>query len=60
MKLRENYNIWLNTNPSKNIRDIQCTIIAENFAIAFAEWLKNECKDVGTTQELLEKYKKLL
>lgn len=70
MKLIEKFETWLNTNPRKEIRAIQCEVIAEDFAIGFAEWLRNECYDTGlkwyyqkdneeyTSTELLEIYKK--
>jgi predicted transcriptional regulator len=34
--LQEIFNEWLNTKPSETLRNIQCEIIADAYAIAFA------------------------
>lgn len=38
MKLQEKFKQWLNTKPTETLRDIQCEIIADEFAVSFAEW----------------------
>ena len=38
MKLQQKFNKWLNTKPTETLRDIQCEIIANEFAVVFAEW----------------------
>ena len=39
MTLKEKFKQWLNTKPSETLRDIQCEIIADDFAIDFLEWI---------------------
>ncbi len=52
MILKEKFTIWLNTNPSETLRDIQCEIIAEDFAIVFAEWcIKWRVEFIDDTRE---------
>ena len=64
MTLRDRFKQWLDTDPRYQIRDVQLEIIAEDFAIEFAEWcVKNELFysiQYGRieTKELLEIYKK--
>lgn len=66
MGLEEQYKQWLETYPRPSLRDIECAIIAENFAIGFAEWYHEE-KEFGNLEygrfsrkEILEIYKKTL
>ena len=58
MTLQEKFKQWLDTDPRVQIRDVQLEIIAEDFAIGFAEWV--ECSKTYYTpmKELLEIYKK--
>ena len=71
MTLRERFKQWLDTNPREQIREIPLEIIADDFAIGFAEWKDKNCfnqedgfynrnyKDEALTLgELLEIYKK--
>jgi len=38
MKLEQQFKQWLDTNPRKEIRDVELVNIANNYAIGFAEW----------------------
>lgn len=38
MTLKEKFKQWLDTNPRLQIREVQLEVIAEDFAIGFAEW----------------------
>ena len=60
MTLNEKFKQWLDTDPRVQIRDVQLEVIAEEFAIGFAEWV--ECSKTYYTpmKELLEIYKKTL
>ena len=60
MTLQEKFKQWLDTDPRVQIRDIQLEVMAEEFAIGFAEWV--ECSKTYYTpmKELLEIYKKTL
>ncbi len=62
MRLREKFKQWLDTNPRYQIRDVQLEVIADEFAIGFADWFFNHCYEdqVGYYEaaDLLEKYKK--
>ena len=63
MTLQEKFKQWLDTDPRVQIRDVQLEIIAEKFAIGFAEWfIDSEGKPKGewSIKELLEIYKKTL
>ena len=61
MTLQEKFKQWLDTDPRYQIRDVQLEIIAEEFAIEFADWLiKRETKYFESLKELLEIYKKTL
>ena len=57
MKLQDQFEKWLDTNPRTEIRDVQLEVMAEKFAIDFAEWI-NTSKYYGTSKELLKIYKK--
>jgi hypothetical protein len=39
MTLKEKFKQWLDTEPRYQIREVQLEIIADEFAIGFAEWL---------------------
>jgi hypothetical protein len=64
MTLKEKFHQWLRTEPfsSKDrvtLREAQCEVIADEFAIGFADWLiKRETKYFESLKELLEIYKK--
>jgi len=66
MTLKEKYlDLLKDYNPDyKNTEAKGCEVIADDFAIGFAEWIKlprqrNEfANDLKTTKELLEIYKK--
>jgi hypothetical protein len=66
MTLKEKFKQWLDTQPREQIREVQLEIIAEEFAIGFAEWMAKEywLNSSGkymqgqTHKELLEIYKK--
>ena len=61
MTLQEKFKQWLDTDPRVQIREVQLEIIAEEFAIGFAEWfIDSEGKPKGewSIKELLEIYKK--
>jgi hypothetical protein len=73
MTLKEKFKQWLDTEPRLQIREVQLEVIAEDFAIDFAEWCKqeyeledtsfhNKWRDVNgeyrESKELLEMYKK--
>lgn len=38
MTLKEKFKQWLDTDPRLQIREVQLEVIAEDFAIGFAEW----------------------
>lgn len=38
MTLKEKFKQWLDTDPRVQIREVQLEVIAEEFAIGFAEW----------------------
>ena len=64
MTLQEKFKQWLDTDPRVQIRDVQLEVIAEEFAIGFAEWYLNlyESDDADTfcknnMNQLLEIYK---
>ena len=62
MNLKERFKQWLDTNPRIQIREVQLEVIADEFAIGFAEFLYdcalNETLDNKSLKELLEIYKK--
>lgn len=60
MMLRERFKQWLDTDPRYQIRDVQLEVIAEDFAIGFAQWLmKTRFKSIENipVEKLLEIYK---
>ena len=67
MTLKEKFHQWLRTEPyslkdAVTLREAQCEVIADEFAIGFADWFHENCYEdqVGyyTASELLETYKK--
>ena len=62
MTPKEKFKQWLDTDPRVQIRDVQLEVIAEEFAIGFAEWLtyNRENNYTKSIKELLEIYKKTL
>jgi hypothetical protein len=60
MILRHRFKQWLDTDPRYQIRDVQLEVIAEDFAIGFAQWLmKTRFKSIENipVEKLLEIYK---
>ena len=55
MKLRERFKQWLDTNPREQIREVPLEIIADDYAIGFAEWITQAELPL---EELLKTYKK--
>jgi hypothetical protein len=41
MTLNEKFKQWLDTKPRLQIRDVQLEVIADAYAVEFAEWLLN-------------------
>lgn len=39
MTLKEKFKQWLDTDPRVQIREVQLEVIADEFAIGFADWL---------------------
>ena len=71
MTLKEKFKQWLDTDPRLQIREVQLEVIADEFAIEFAEWIAiNDYKFYSngwskvfkkgniTSKEILEIYKK--
>jgi hypothetical protein len=61
MTLKERFKQWLDTDPREQIREVPLEIIADDFAIGFAEWIRNMSfgkYHAHSTKELLEIYKK--
>ncbi len=67
MTLKEKFHQWLRTEPfnlrdAVTLREAQCEVIADEFAIEFADWirvckLKQRPYDFDNIKELLEIYK---
>lgn len=51
MKLRERFKQWLDTNPREQIREVPLEIIADDYAINFAEWVIHNYPNKGTNHE---------
>jgi hypothetical protein len=52
MTLKEKFKQWLDTEPRYQIREVQLEIIADEFAIGFAEWsIQWRVEFVDDTQE---------
>ena len=63
MTLQQRFKQWLDTDPRYQIRDVQLEVIAEDFAIRFAQWLlKTRFKSIENipVEKLLEIYKQTL
>jgi hypothetical protein len=66
MTLKEKFHQWLRTEPyslrdAVTLREAQCEVITDEFAIGFAEWLEKLHWEIyynTTAKELLEIYKK--
>ena len=64
MTLKEKFHQWLSTEPYNlrdrvTIREVQCEVIADEFAIGFAEWCLDENHIIlNDGKELLKIYKK--
>jgi len=66
MTLKEKFHQWLKTEPYNlrdrvTLREVQCEVIAEEFAIGFAEWIEKYqggTPNLKVLIELLEIYKK--
>ena len=63
MTLKEKFKQWLDKKPRLQIREVQLEVIADEFAIGFAEWLliiynEDIIYDAYSKEELLEIYKK--
>ena len=40
MTLKEKFKQWLDTEPRYQIREVQLEVIADDYAIEFAEWIE--------------------
>jgi hypothetical protein len=61
MTLKEKFKQWLDTEPNVILRDTQCEIIADEFAIEFAIWLVERVageKGLVLQEGVLEQFKK--
>jgi hypothetical protein len=63
MTLKEKFHQWLRTDPFNSrdrvtLREAQLEVIADEFAIGFAEWVLKNYDGVKSVKELLEIYKK--
>lgn len=64
MKLQQKFKQWLDTKPRVQLRDIQLEVIADDYAIEFADWLANDWtyderwSRITDSKELLEIFKK--
>lgn len=62
MTLKEKFKQWLDTEPRIQIREVQLEVIADDYAIEFAEWVIFDAdnKPIGefSIKELLEIFKK--
>ena len=64
MTLKEKFKQWLDTQPRLQIIEVQLEVIADDYAIEFAEWYLNLSKsddwekfDNNTNKQLLEIFK---
>jgi hypothetical protein len=55
MTLRERFKQWLDSDPREQIREVPLEIIADDYAIGFAEWITQAELPL---EELLKTYKK--
>ena len=61
MTLKEKFKQWLDTDPRVQIREVQLEVIAEEFAIGFAEWVVSRAAGedgLKLKDDVLEIYKK--
>ena len=59
MKLSEKFKQWLDTEPRIQIREVQLEVIADDYAIEFADWLiKRQINYFESLTELLKVFKK--
>ena len=63
MTLKEKFKQWLDTEPRYQIREVQLEVIADDYAIEFALWVRNNVKILTripnyTDKEVLEIFKK--
>ena len=64
MTLKEKFKQWLDTDPRLQIREVQLEVIAEEFAIGFAEWYRGSKNNEyhlypkASIEEHLQIYKK--
>lgn len=60
MTLKEKFKQWLDTKPRYQIREVQLEVIADDYAIDFAQWVQfhSELWIKYKTSELLEIFKK--
>lgn len=59
MTLKEKFKQWLDTKPRIQIREVQLEVIADDYAIEFAEWCEGYDYDgFLSITELLEIFKK--
>lgn len=54
MTLKEKFKQWLDTKPRIQIREVQLEVIADDYAIEFAEWLM----DSHISELTLKEFKK--
>ena len=64
MTLKEKFKQWLDTQPREQIREVQLEVIADDYAIEFAEWVNDNCWNIEADRFLYEeeqyRYKELL
>jgi hypothetical protein len=63
MTLKEKFKQWLDTNPNIIFRDTQCEKIADDYAIEFYLWMKDNEERIKnsaiiTDENLLKEFKK--
>lgn len=64
MTLKEKFKQWLDTEPRIQIREVQLEVIADDYAIEFAEWIDKKnygieiYKHLKTYKEILKIFKK--
>ena len=59
MTLKEKFKQWLDTNPRLEIREVQLEVIADDYAIEFAEWcLKYRDKNKNIYGDILHSISK--
>jgi hypothetical protein len=64
MTLKEKFKQWLDTQPREQIREVQLEVIADEFAINFANWYEfmlrqnDNINERFTPKELIQMFKK--